>query len=271
MVELKRLEKSLYVVVALIMIAVVFFSSFSYIAIKTNINLIRGAILTISGMFSGEFINTLTKITNSVSSIYYIVVVELIALGGGLVASLLAIGYMVNIYFNIRKKTFIDELTGVYNKRALHKILEQEIKRASRFRHPLTIMMIDIDFFKKYNDNNGHLAGDLLLQKVAKIIQNKIREVDSLARFGGEEFVVILPETSYENAIRIGERIRKAVANNHFPGEEKQPNKNITVSIGLATFHGEYKNSKHLLASADELLYQAKESGRNKIIRAYYG
>lgn len=270
MVKTERLEKSIYAFVIFLIIATVAFSTLSYISIKTNVNIIRGAISTITGMFSGMVVENLTKILSGLSAIYKIAILELIVLCSGVIASLLAIGYIANIYFEMRKKTFIDELTGVYNKRALYKILDMEIKRAERFKHPLTIIMLDIDFFKVYNDKNGHLAGDLLLKKMAKLIENKVRDIDSVARFGGEEFVIILPETSHEGAVKVGEKIRKAIADAHFQGEEKQPSGNITVSMGLVTFHGEYKTGKHLLVSADELLYRAKELGRNRLINAYY-
>jgi len=270
MVEAKRLEKSVYAFIVFLMIAAIAFSTLSYISIKTNVNIVRGAISTISGMFSGMFVENMTKILLSLSAIYKIAIAELIILCSGIIASLMALGYITNIYFETRKRTFIDELTGVYNKRALYRILDREIKRAERFKHPLTIIMLDIDFFKVYNDKNGHLAGDLLLKKVAKIIEGKIRDVDSVARFGGEEFAIILPETSHDGALKVGEKIRKAIADAHFPGEEKQPSGNVTVSLGLVTFHGEYKTGKRMLVSADELLYRAKESGRNKLISMYY-
>jgi diguanylate cyclase (GGDEF)-like protein len=169
-----------------------------------------------------------------------------------------------------RKDLKIDELTGIYNRRAIYKILDQEIKRAERFKHPLSVMMMDVDFFKVYNDNNGHVAGDVLLQKLSKIVTGKIRDVDTLGRYGGEEFLVILPETSHENAAKIGERIRKGIEAARFKGEENQPKGQVTVSIGLVTFHGEYGHRTHLIDSADALLYKAKESGRNQLIKAYF-
>jgi diguanylate cyclase (GGDEF)-like protein len=238
--------------------------------IRTNVNIINSAITAIKSIASGTFIETIAKMQHSLSYIYGIVIAELFILAGGIVATLFAISYLVDVYFAATRKALIDELTGIYNRRALYKILDQEIKRAERFKHPLTIIMVDIDFFKVYNDNNGHLAGDLLLQRISKIMQSKIREVDTLGRYGGEEFLIILPETSHESAAIIAERIRKSVEESHFKGQETQPKGKMTISAGLVTFHGEYKSRQHLIHSADELLYQAKESGRNQLIKAYY-
>ena len=264
----ERFERSLHIFIFLLVVAAILFALFSFMAVRTNVNIIKAAIETIRG--SSSFADSLTRMQYSTNYIYEIVIAEIIILLGGVVASLFAINYMINIYFAATRKSLVDELTGIYNRRAIYKIMDQEIKRAERFKHPLTTIMLDIDFFKVYNDKNGHLAGDLLLQRLSKIIQSKIRDVDTLGRYGGEEFLLILPETPHDSAAVIGERIRKSIETTHFKGQEKQPKGKITVSMGLVTFHGEYKSRAHLIHSADELLYKAKESGRNQLIKAYY-
>lgn len=268
---LKRSEnfrKGLNVFVFLLILAAVSFGIFSFLAVKTNVNIINTVVDALKG--DSSLTNSLGKIGHSVAYIYWVVVIEIIILAGGVVASLFAVSYLVNLYFNATRKSLVDELTGIYNRRALYKILDQEIKRAERFKHPLSVLMMDIDFFKVYNDTNGHLAGDLLLQRISKIMGTKIRDVDTLARYGGEEFIVVLPETPHDSAAKIAERIRKTVESTHFKGQEKQPKGKITISMGLVTFHGDYKSRHHLIDSADALLYQAKEAGRNRLIKAYF-
>ena len=264
----ERFRKGVHLFIFLIVAAVILFALFSFMAVRTNINVIKAAVATITG--SGSFADALGDVQRSATSIYNIVIAEIIILLGGIVSSLFAIGYLVDIYFAATRNSLIDELTQIYNRRAVYKILDQEIKRAERFNHPLTVIMADLDFFKVYNDRNGHIAGDLLLQKISKIMNSKIRDVDTLGRYGGEEFIIILPETSHESAAKIAERIRKGVESTHFKGQETQPKGKITISMGLVTFHGEYKTRAHLIHSADELLYRAKESGRNQLIKAYH-
>ncbi len=266
----EKVRKLLHVFVFLVLAALLLFAFFTFMTVRTNINFLTGAIDVLKGVLSGSSAASLAGMQRSVSEIFRTVIIELIVLAGGIAASLFAINYLINIYYAAIKSSMIDELTGIYNRRALYKILDQEIKRAERFKHPLSIMMMDIDFFKVYNDNNGHVAGDVLLQRISKIIGSKIRDVDTLGRYGGEEFLVVLPETSHENAAKIGERIRKGVESANFKGEERQPKGQLTVSVGMVTFHGEYGHRTHLIHSADELLYKAKESGRNQLIKAYF-
>jgi len=266
-----RFQKGLRYFTMLIAFAAILFSLFSVIAIRTNVDVVRGGFETIRSLFGGEpLANILINMQASLSGLYAIVLAEIFILLGGMLASLYAITYLIKRYYVVARVSLVDELTQTYNRRALYRILDQEIKRAKRFKHPLTVLMMDIDFFKVYNDKNGHVAGDELLQRLSRILGKGIRGVDTLARYGGEEFLVIFPETSHEHAALISERIRKKVESTRFKGEETQPNGNITLSMGLVTYHGEYKERNQLIHSADELLYKAKELGRNKLIKAYY-
>jgi len=125
--------------------------------------------------------------------------------------------------------------------------------------------MIDIDFFKNFNDSFGHLAGDKLLKEIASILKASCREVDLVARYGGEEFAIILPETYKEKAYSSAERIRKLTANHPFYYADKKPPKRITISIGVSSFPQDASRKDTLIACADKALYAAKETGRNRV------
>lgn len=160
--------------------------------------------------------------------------------------------------------TISDELTGINNFRYFIKKLEEEKRRASRYDLPLSLIMIDIDHFKKLNDRHGHESGNLVLKKLAKIIQKCIRDVDIFARYGGEEFAVILPQTPQKVANKIGERIRKQVEKAEFLNINHETI-NITVSIGLSSYPENGFSEEELVSVADQALYRAKGEGRNKV------
>ncbi len=156
-----------------------------------------------------------------------------------------------------------DGLTGLYNHTELQHILEHEVQRATRYEKEFSLLMLDIDFFKKFNDIYGHQAGDDILRALGNKIKDQVRTVDVPARYGGEEFCVILPETPLQYSIQVAERLRKAISDNVLAvgGDNVQ----ITVSIGVAAFPVHAKNAVDLVRSADQALYSAKESGRNRV------
>lgn len=156
-----------------------------------------------------------------------------------------------------------DALTNLYNARYLYLRATEEIDRAERYRRPLCLLMLDMDDFKSYNDTCGHPAGDLVLQRLADTIRRCIRKSDSAFRYGGEEFTVLLPESSLTEAVAIAERIRLEFSQEPFtPAPETVIRK--TVSIGpTLLISGE--NAKTLLSRADENLYRAKRSGKNRV------
>ena len=158
------------------------------------------------------------------------------------------------------KLSNVDGLTGLFNHRFFHERMEKEIYRAQQYDLNFSLMILDIDDFKKFNDTHGHLAGDRHLKSMAKIMRFILRETDFTARYGGEEFAVILPETPIEGALIAAERIRKAVENQNF-GQGMRS----TVSIGLAAYpdHGVKKND--IIDKADKALYEAKGSGKNRV------
>jgi diguanylate cyclase (GGDEF)-like protein len=160
-----------------------------------------------------------------------------------------------------------DSLTGIYNKRYFIERLKEEIDHSKRFEIPLSLVMIDIDHFKKINDTYGHLTGDHVLIKMAELMKCICRNTDILARYGGEEFSVILRNTGEKGASVYAERIRKKIAKNIFTSEEKSIK--ITVSIGIASNQGlsRFKGYKQFIKAADQCLYQSKQKGRNRITR----
>ena len=156
-----------------------------------------------------------------------------------------------------------DGLTGLYNYRYFRTLLEQEFKRTVRYKRPLSYIMIDIDFFKHYNDTHGHRMGDEVLRRVAILIQETSRDVDFVVRYGGEEFVVLLPETMVDDAYIIAERIRTVVAEYPFPNKHTQPGITLTVSLGVSGYPNDAETDLELIDHADEALYLAKRSTRN--------
>jgi len=169
----------------------------------------------------------------------------------------------IRLYDKLQQLSIYDSLTKIYNRRCFMERFKEEFERAKKFNHDLSFLMIDIDHFKKINDNYGHLAGDAVLQEVARMIKANIRGIDLAARFGGEEFSVILPETDKAGAIMLAERINREVSRRMLTVfDEKIP---VSISVGLASFP---QNSIHpdvLMETADKALYKAKVSGRNRV------
>ncbi|RKY34127.1 MAG: hypothetical protein DRP78_07000, partial [Candidatus Omnitrophota bacterium] len=158
-----------------------------------------------------------------------------------------------------------DRLTNLWNYGYFQHQLTEEVKRANRFNRPLSLLMLDIDLFKNFNDKLGHIAGDKVLKEISLILKKTCREVDLIARYGGEEFAIILPETYKEKAYSLAERIRKTVANNYFHYTKTTPAKRITISIGVASFPQDASNKEELILFADKSLYAAKNTGRNRV------
>jgi two-component system cell cycle response regulator len=163
-----------------------------------------------------------------------------------------------------RRLAFTDGLTSLANYRSFHTRLQQEIERADRYHRPLSLIMLDIDYFKVYNDTYGHPQGDAILTQVAKLLAQTSRSSDIVARYGGEEFALILPETDQPSAAALGNRLREEIEQFRFAGEEHLPSKILTISVGIAT-HSLYAGKDVLIAAADAELYRAKREGRNRV------
>jgi diguanylate cyclase (GGDEF)-like protein len=159
----------------------------------------------------------------------------------------------------------LDGLTGLYNHRYFQENLSSELLRAQRFRYPVSLLMIDVDHFKNYNDKYSHPQGDSLLKEITRITKNTIRAYDIPTRYGGEEFAVILPYSDQEQALRVAERIKKNVWAQKFPGKEARDQVRVTVSIGVAAYPLNAKTKTELVGRADQALYLAKSEGRNKV------
>jgi two-component system cell cycle response regulator len=160
-----------------------------------------------------------------------------------------------------------DALTLVLNRRALLERLTAEVDRARRFGSPLSLLLLDVDYFKQINDTAGHLAGDRVLRQLGTLLQEAVRTVDVVARYGGEEFVVILPETLGDGGLVFAERLRERIAAHVFDVGVGDPTlQRLTVSIGMATFRDDASlTAERLFAAADEALYRAKSAGRNRV------
>ncbi|MEB3339816.1 diguanylate cyclase [Okeania sp.] len=167
----------------------------------------------------------------------------------------------------VQKLANTDPLTGVLNRRSLFNAAHQEFNRVRRYGPPFSILLMDLDNFKKVNDNYGHQVGDKALCTVVKTIQNTIRKVDFLGRYGGEEFIAILPETHGEQALILAERIRKTVANRVIKTDPG--NLQLTVSIGVTTYSVNDQSIDDMILRADQGVYQAKQQGRNQCCLVY--
>jgi diguanylate cyclase (GGDEF)-like protein len=165
---------------------------------------------------------------------------------------------------NLYWQATTDRMTKLFSHHYFQQNLEEEIARAHRYGTPLSLIMFDIDHFKKFNDTYGHLQGDLIIKDIAKILRGSVRTIDFTARYGGEEFAVILPEVNAKGAAVVAERIRKTIEQYSFSGEEGPLF--VTVSMGVAEFKpARIRSASQLIAEADKALYQSKEMGRNRL------
>jgi two-component system, cell cycle response regulator len=167
----------------------------------------------------------------------------------------------------LKKLSITDGLTELFNHRHVHELLRDEFERSRRSEEPLAVVMIDLDRFKAVNDTYGHPTGDVVLYETARILKETAREIDMVGRYGGEEFIAILPNTDEEEGARFAERVRQAVEAHLYRDEQNEIH--MTCSSGIASFPAEgVESPEELLKNADEALYLAKESGRNRVVRA---
>jgi diguanylate cyclase (GGDEF)-like protein len=168
------------------------------------------------------------------------------------------------LHGEVQKQAITDTLTGLYNRRGFFELGRREVERALRFGRPLTAIMLDIDFFKNINDLYGHLVGDRVLIGLASRLLLELRQIDLVGRYGGDEFVALLPETDLTNAVSVAERLRKVASGVIIPGPAG-PVK-ISLSAGIATLNPESKDLNSLLNRADQALYEAKRAGRDQVV-----
>lgn len=181
----------------------------------------------------------------------------------------------IRLYETVRERSIVDGLTQVFVRRHFMELLEAEMKRSVKNRLSLALLMLDIDHFKRYNDEFGHLVGDATLKEVASLIRQNLRKVDIVARYGGEEFLMAIPETTPEGALEVAERIRSGIARHLFRVYDVSTR--VTASIGVSLFPGDLDQSRAVVFSpelrtdlirlADMAVYRAKEEGRNRVVR----
>jgi diguanylate cyclase (GGDEF)-like protein len=164
----------------------------------------------------------------------------------------------------IKQVSDTDELTGLYNMRAFSAMLQRSFKQAVRYGHPLSVVMIDSDNLKQVNDAHGHEAGNRLLQHLVRCIREQLRGSDIMARYGGDEFILMLPETNNKGAQEMSERIRKSVELSRFSVREGDTN--VTASLGVASYPEDGGNLDVILEKADKAMYRAKQKGRNRVV-----
>ncbi len=173
-----------------------------------------------------------------------------------------------HLFERIDKLSRIDDLTQLYNYRIFREKLLQEITRRNRTRKPISLVMLDIDHFKAFNDSFGHQEGDAVLRELADIIKGQTRcnTIDVCCRYGGEEFAVIMPEIEIHNAVKVAERLRKTIEDHRFSIKEKHPEVEVTVSLGVAGITGKDDvDPEELIKKADEAMYLSKKNGRNRV------
>ncbi|MGI9590460.1 MAG: diguanylate cyclase [Myxococcota bacterium] len=170
-------------------------------------------------------------------------------------------------YHQAKERAFVDDVTEVYNARFLLQATEHEIQRAERYDKELAVLFLDLDRFKLVNDRHGHLVGSGVLRSLSRVLQECIRQVDTLARYGGDEFTILLVDTGLEDALTIAERIRCTVADTLFEGGQGEPIR-LTISIGVACYPRHGTNRDGLLDAADKAMYRAKSRGRDCVCSA---
>jgi len=183
---------------------------------------------------------------------------------GGSIFKFLSGGNIETLYHEeIYQLTIVDGLTQINNKRYFLEYLEREMGRCHRYNRSLSLVMIDIDHFKKINDTNGHLAGDYVLRELAGVVRPRIRKEECFARYGGEEFSIVMPEAGPDKARLFAEKIRKLVEDHPFSFEGKEIQ--VTISLGVADMVGDMTEPLQFIKVADANLYKAKKNGRNQV------
>ena len=168
------------------------------------------------------------------------------------------------LYQRAEELAVTDDVTGIHNSRYFHQILERELNRALRYRRPLSVLFIDLDYFKAVNDTHGHQKGSQVLREVAQVLKTSIRSVDLIARYGGDEFIVVLPDTDAATGAQLGERLRATVAKTEFLAPESLGLR-LTASFGVAAYPDHAQTKEELIRFADQAMYRAKGGRRNAV------
>lgn len=169
------------------------------------------------------------------------------------------------LFAKVQSMAITDDLTGLFNRRKFYDYAAQEFERSRRYQRPLSVIMMDIDHFKRVNDTYGHAIGDQVLQGWARVIKSNLRNVDILARYGGEEFVILLPETPIDEALRTAERLRISASDATLP--TRVGHMSVTISLGVVNLDDTCRTLEELLDRSDQAMYASKRTGRNKVTR----
>lgn len=169
------------------------------------------------------------------------------------------------LYTRTRELSVTDELTGTFNRRHFQHMLQMEWKRAVRFKRDLSVVMVDIDHFKEYNDTYLHVQGDVVLKTIGQLLKSNLREVDTVARFGGEEFILLLPDTDKHGAMAVAEKVRMLVESQKFVDDSGERTRTVTISCGVASYPDDVNEMDDLIDHADIALYTSKAGGRNRV------
>lgn len=188
---------------------------------------------------------------------------DLIKVGGSIFKFLYGGNVELLYYEEIYRMAIVDGLTQLNNKRYFLEFIEREMARCSRYQRSLSLMMFDIDHFKRINDGSGHLAGDYVLRELGLLVRAKVRKEECVARYGGEEFAIVMPETNAVRARQFAEKLRAMVADHEFTFENARIP--VTVSVGVAEMTSEMTEPPQFIKAADQLLYKAKREGRNRV------
>ena len=170
----------------------------------------------------------------------------------------------VQLYETVQESAVTDGLTGIFVRRYFLEMFKEEFKRSFRYNFKLSLLMIDLDHFKECNDKFGHLVGDAILKEVTGVLRQNVREIDLLGRYGGEEILILLPETDQKGAVLVAQRLREAISNQTFKAYDELLK--MTISIGVSTFPDDAALDTELIESADQALYEAKRQGRNQVV-----
>jgi len=171
----------------------------------------------------------------------------------------------ISLHELVSEQAVTDELTGLSNNRRFRELISKEAARAQRFGHELSLIILDIDDFKRVNDTHGHLQGDEVLRTIGTVLDSESRGVDEPARYGGEEFAVALPETGLSGALELAERIRQRIESQAIPRIDRRGTVRVTASLGAASMPGSADSARALIAAADAALYEAKRAGKNRV------
>lgn len=269
--DLKRgfVRHLITIIITAFSLFILFIAIYFYISFNKETNAIN---ISLNSLRNAENIGIINSIRTNIGDMEFLFGSQLATLLAAVVSLAIGLWYMIQLYMVEKRNALIDPLTQLYNRKAVFYELKRELGKSERYGHPTSVAMLDLDFFKKYNDQFGHVAGDRLLKRFAMLLKENVREYDVYGRYGGEEFIIVFPETGVKDAGRVCERIRQVLETTQFYGQEKMPFKKVTVSIGVAEVRGRRKIKKEtLIHNADTCLYKAKESGRNRVKECPFG